>query len=250
MAVYKSEETQLENRYAHETTVVKPEPLVLCEGQADCYFYRAITDAIRLDTPSLPDVRFVDGGGKYALPKLIRGFRQRGEGVRVIADFDVLSSETPLRDIVEALGAGWPVHHALWRKVCNGVRAQRRASGEVIAKHDRSRLKEHEYGVGRTRQQVKQVRSDSSPWVRAKRWGRRTIPEELESSYEALAAALAGAGLFLVEVGELEGFVPGVGHHGSRWAGQVLKRYDVATAPELEHARCFVRRVLGSRVEV
>jgi hypothetical protein len=248
--VYKPEEAQLGNCVAYETTAVEAELFVLCEGRADCYFYRAITDAIRLDTTSRPDVRFLDGGGKYALPKLIRETRRRQKDVRVIADFDVLGTETPLCDIVEALGGGWSTFHALWREVHYGVRAQHRVPSEVVTKRDLGHRGKTQHGIGRTCQHVKRVRPGSPPWVRAKLWGRRVISEDLHDSYEALAASVAGTGLFLVKVGELEGFAPRVGHHGSRWAGQVLKRYDAATAPELEDARRFVRRVLSSPVEL
>jgi hypothetical protein len=231
---------------------VTSELLVLCEGQADCHFYGALAAAMRPDTPSSPEVRFLDGGGKYALPKLIGGFRQHGEDVRVIVDFDVLSTETPLSDIVEALSGNWPVYQALWREVQHGVRAQHRVQGEDVTERgvQPGRRKAQGRREDKTRRQVKQVWAGSSPWVRAKRCGRRMVPEDLKDSYRELAASLAAAGLFLVEVGELEGFVPWVGHHGSRWAGQVLKRYDAASAPELEEARRFVRHVLSSQVEV
>jgi hypothetical protein len=44
---------------------------------------------------------------------------------------------------------------------------------------------------------------------------------------------LRAAGLHVVEVGELEGFVRTVGGHGPRWVNEVLKR-DLASDPELE----------------
>ena len=50
-------------------------------------------------------------------------------------------------------------------------------------------------------------------------------------------------GLFIVPVGELEGFARSVGGHGPRWVNSVLIR-DLANDPELEGAREFVKKVL------
>lgn len=194
---------------------------------------------------SLPKATFLDGGGKYALPDLIGHHRRQRAMVRVISDFDVLRTESPLRDMVEALGGNWTGVQPVWQKIRHGVQTQHQERSATRAKGQKT--EELSFGHGKTRQQVKAVRANDLPWVQAKRWGRRAVPERLQGTCELLSSSLAEMGLFFVEVGELEGFVRGVGHHGARWAGQVLKRYDAASAPELEEARTFVQRVLKIR---
>ena len=50
-------------------------------------------------------------------------------------------------------------------------------------------------------------------------------------------------GLWIVPVGELEGFCRSEGKKGPSWVQNVLKKYDLRRAEELEEARAFVRRV-------
>lgn len=227
-----------------EPLKTKTELLVLCEGQADCYFYSAISDALRSTDLSLPKAIFLDSGGKYALPDLIRQHRRQGVDVRVIVDFDVLRTESPLHNVVEALGGDWTQVQPMWQKIRHGVQTQHQEGSAIKSKGQET--EEFSLGHGKTRQHIKAVRTNDLPWIQAKRWGRRAVPERLQDAYDLLNASLAEIGLFLVEVGELEGFVRGIGHHGARWAGKVLKRYDAASAPELEEARAFVRRVLDT----
>lgn len=54
---------------------------------------------------------------------------------------------------------------------------------------------------------------------------------------------LAKCGLFVVPVGELEGFARSVGGHGPKWVNSVLEK-NLATDNELEDARAFLRKVL------
>jgi hypothetical protein len=49
-------------------------------------------------------------------------------------------------------------------------------------------------------------------------------------------------GLFILEVGELEGFVRTIGNHGPKWANNVME-WDLVNDPELEVARQFVRNM-------
>jgi hypothetical protein len=62
---------------------------------------------------------------------------------------------------------------------------------------------------------------------------------------ERLLAALREIGLFVVEVSELEQFVPTVGGHGPSWVNEVHERGLHADA-SLTQARAFVKSVAGS----
>nr|WP_128797585.1 hypothetical protein [Corallococcus coralloides] len=57
---------------------------------------------------------------------------------------------------------------------------------------------------------------------------------------ETLLADLKRLGLFVVECGEMESFVPTVGGHGNAWLAEVLRK-DLRQDPHLEHARRFVQ---------
>ena len=54
---------------------------------------------------------------------------------------------------------------------------------------------------------------------------------------------LKEAGLLVVEVGEVEGFVPSVGNHGPKWVYEVMSK-DLKNDPELEAARQFTKQFM------
>ena len=111
------------------------ERVVLAEADADCRFYAAILDAILVDDIQHPDTMFIHCGGKDRMPKVLRALAAIGVGVSVVADFDVLRDENPLRGIVEALGGTWADIEGDWRRVKNAVEGTKPElnSDEVVA---------------------------------------------------------------------------------------------------------------------
>jgi hypothetical protein len=53
----------------------------------------------------------------------------------------------------------------------------------------------------------------------------------------------AAIGLWIVPVGELEGFCKSIGGHGPRWVQEVIETKDLATDSELARARSFVANI-------
>ena len=54
-------------------------------------------------------------------------------------------------------------------------------------------------------------------------------------------------GLWIVPVGEFEGFCKSVGDYGPRWVQQVIEQKNLADDAELEAARKFVQQMWASR---
>lgn len=97
--------------------------VVLCEGQADCRFYRTVAAHLRAGTPQLLAASFIAVGGKYAFHDAIRMRRGSGETMRAVAGFGLLGTETPLREVVDALGGVEHRCEPLWREVHRALRA-------------------------------------------------------------------------------------------------------------------------------
>ena len=61
--------------------------------------------------------------------------------------------------------------------------------------------------------------------------------------FQELQALCGKIGLWIVAVGELEGFCKSIPHHGPRWVQKVIELRDLRSDPELEPARKFVREI-------
>lgn len=227
------------------------ERVVICESDSDCRFYAAVADAIseRAYPARIPDIMYTHCGGKDRIPLVTRALRKVDVPVTVVADFDVFSSEHPLRSIVEAIGGAWSgAIESAWRLVKNSIDQKKPelVTAEVVAEIGTIMASVKEVIFPKAaRSAIEQVLRRSSPWSIAKQTGSTYVPQgDPSRAVAALLDSLRNIGVFVVECGELERFVPSVGDHGPGWVSEVMKK-DLASDPELDGARRFVARMHG-----
>jgi predicted ATPase len=222
--------------------------VIICESDPDCMFYSALLDIPEVHGPQYPDVLFVQAGGKHRMYLLAKALRALDVNVDVIADIDILNDETVLQNLVGALGGHWddiwkeagPLkseieQQKLWLDSSEVVREIK----EVLAKAPKSGV----FPQGLCGD-IKDTLGKVSPWQAIKSAGKEAIPRgDAFKHYLRLQDLCNAIGLWIVPVGELEGFCRSEGKKGPRWVQNVLKKYDLRTAEELEEARAFVRRV-------
>lgn len=238
-------------RYSNILDGLFHQKVVLCEGDSDCRFYSAVTDAL-FDSNTIeerrPDIMFTHCGGKDRLSVVIQSLRDLEVPISVVADFDVLNDEQPLKRIFEAMGGDWTSIVSDWLQVKNAVDGKRpEFNTEEVKRGIESVLSGISTALfpARATEQIQAVLRRSSPWSTAKSTGVYFVPGGQPSqACERLLTALELLGIFVVPVGELERFAKTVGGHGPAWVAEVLKQ-DLAKASELEPARQFVRKVVA-----
>ena len=88
----------------------------------------------------------------------------------------------------------------------------------------------------------------ASPWDAIKSSGELALPAgQATIHYRTLQSLCRDIGLWIVPVGELEGFCKLVGGHGPSWVQAVMEQFDLETAPELEEARKFVHQIWATK---
>lgn len=233
-------------RYSNILDGLFHEKVVLGESDSDCRFYAAVADAVcysRTPEAPRPDVMFTHCGGKARLPMVIRALRELDVPVACVTDFDVLSEEQPLRAIFEAAGGDWSdISHA-WKQVKTAIDSKKPelSSEEVIREIQTvlTGISDASFPAAAKRQ-INTILRRSSPWSNAKAVGKAVVPSgDPTVACNRLLLKLREYGIFVVEVGELEGFAKSVGNHGPAWVNQVLEK-DLKTDSELAAARDFV----------
>jgi hypothetical protein len=92
--------------------------------------------------------------------------------------------------------------------------------------------------------EIRDITRKASAWSEAKTIGDQFIPAgEATQQYQALSQKLQAQGIFIVPLGELEGFDKTIAGHGPAWVGGVMQK-DLAKDPALEKARQFVSLVV------
>jgi energy-coupling factor transporter ATP-binding protein EcfA2 len=225
--------------------------VVLCESDADCRFYAAVLDAIAEETEEgrREHVMFIHCGGKARMPVVIAALKELDVPVAVVADFDVLNSERPLRDICGAIGGRWADLADDWDLVRTSIESKK---PDLRAEDVIERIKEILDGVStatfpvEAKTKIQNVLRKSSPWAAAKTMGRQYVPRgAATNACDRLLFRLREHGVHVVPVGELECFCQSVDGHGPRWVNSVLVK-DLLKDSELGDAREFVSQVLRS----
>lgn len=220
-------------------------------SRPDCRFYQSVLDVIEQgeDEARRPDLLWTHCGGKARMPTVISALMAVDVPVRVVADFDVLREEQTLRRIVEGLGGDWSAVQSDWTVVKAALDSGARAPStgyvkeqleQVMAMVETATLREQDAT------KIRQLVRPDAGWDRTKRGGKAEVPQgDPSARVEQLLATLRSFGLFVVEVGELERFAPGVPGHGPAWVSAVHER-GLHADGSLTDAQAFVEAVVGS----
>jgi energy-coupling factor transporter ATP-binding protein EcfA2 len=223
--------------------------VIVCESDADCRFYSAITSAIYDTENSIsPDILFLHCGGKHRIPTAVRALAKLDVNVRVVADFDILNGINPLKNAYEELGGAWEEIEGDWKIVKASIDQKRPELETLELKKEIEAIFDSTIDKNFPKGKIVQIENalrKASPWAHAKEIGKSFIPNaDPTKAYERLNNKLIQRGLYIVEVGQLESFVKSVGDHGPKWVNNVMTK-DLKTDSELEVARRFIQRVIN-----
>ena len=235
-------------KYSSVLAGVFHERVIICESDADCLFYSSILDVPDVHKGHQLDVHFVHANGKDRMADLASTLVALDVPVDVIADIDILRNPSTFRKITEALGGDWSVIQPLVGAVKAGIEHRNPLLNSGQIKSGIKDILDEVPDIGGfPKEQQRQIESlfrSASPWEAVKQAGKAAIPQGQASlMFEQLTDSCKQFGLWIVPVGELEGFCRYVGGHGPGWVSRVLENYDLANAPELDDARVFMRDI-------
>ena len=239
-------------KYSSVMSGVFHERVIICEADADCMFYSSILDLSEVHGEHQPDILFVHANGKGRITALAKTLVALGVPVDVIADIDILRDTTAFRAIVESLGGDSTVvlplaeavkkaieHHKPW---LNAGEIKREIAGTLEEAPSSGEFPQH------LRSTIQALFRKASPWDAVKSAGESAIPSgDATKQFKELLGLTKQMGLWIVPVGELEGFSKSVGGHGPRWVQKVIEDRDLTADSELERARVFVREIWQSK---
>ena len=238
-------------KYSSVLSGVFHERVIICESDSDCTFYSSLLDLPEIHGGQQPDVLFVHANGKDRMAKLARALREIDVQVDVIADLDILKSTDVLKNIFETLGGEWVAIESMVRTVRCPIEQKPWSNAKEIKEAILEKLDTvpSEGAFPREkRSEIEAIFREARPWDAVKKAGETAIPAgQATQQFEVLKERCKQVGLWIVPVGELEGFCKSVGGHGPGWVQQVLEERDLSTDSNLQRARDFVREMWNSR---
>lgn len=202
-------------RYSNILSGLFHEMVVVCESDYDCLFYQAIMNAMYEQEGELaPNVLFTYCGGKSRAKDVVRALKAVDVPVISICDFDLVNSSQDFKGLIEAFGEDWEsIRSQGMKTVYDNINAKQGAGIDMKAL--------------------------------VKSTGKACLDGEAPAAYEKVNAICREAGLFIVPYGEMECFDRTINKKKKDWVYHVLENYDLATAPELNEARSFIRAIFG-----
>ena len=208
--------------------------VVLCESDSDCKMYSIVENFIKQSKGKYSETLFIHCGGKHRMSRIITSMRALKIDIRLIPDIDVLNDETVFKNIVEAYGIDWTSLQSDYNIIVSNLHSPKEKINRNDAKTTINRVLDASENQELSNREIKDIRSaisTISKWDALKSSGISAIPAgDATIAFRKLEQILRENGVYIVPVGELEGFVKEVGGHGPDWVNKVLEKYpDLST---------------------
>ena len=222
--------------------------VVVCESDTDCRFYSMIDAHLKKIAGRYPEALFVHCGGKQRLKVAVKALQSLNVPIKVVADMDMINDMQPyLKELAEIVGVEFDnAFNAAYNQLkatFNQDTGVRKSEVEALL----SEIVKNTKGDSLTAKAVDKIRSlteKKSRIGRIKTDGKSAIrPGDATRGFEYIDKCLKAKGVFLVPVGELEGFVRQVGGHGSTWLGNLMQEYPDLSNSVYNEAKAFVKEL-------
>ena len=236
-------------RYSRVFDGIFYQRVIIAESDSDCMFYSSILKTRSVTGDREPDVLFVHAAGKHRMARLAGTLRALDVHTSVIADVDILNEESAFRGLIESLGGVWAEVEGNWRAVKTAVEQVR---PPLTADQVKAMIEAELSAVGgispfpkESDRKIRRIFASVSPWDVVKQAGRSGIRGAgAVQHFDDLLEKCSQVGLWIVPVGELEGFCRTVqATHGPAFVERVLEKRELETDAELEEVRAFMRAI-------
>ncbi|MCK1381014.1 ATP-binding protein [Bradyrhizobium sp. 24] len=224
------------------------EAAIICEGESDARFFRALIDAITTEQRR-PDIRFYHFGGKDKVTSIAKALKLVSVPVVAVVDIDVLSDKAKFLALFSTMGGNAAEIEKDLTLLVSRVQSKRKdpTSIEVALELERiaNELRNTSSITDQSRKQIADIGKTPSPWQRIKEDGYRGFADAtLINAFQRISAASEAVGLLILKEGELEGFCRSFSRkHKSEWLASVLQ-LNLEEDEKLAEARSFATNLL------
>lgn len=206
--------------------------------------YSIIENYIKQTEGKYSEALFIHCGGKHRMAKIATAMRALNIDVSLITDIDVLNDETVFKNITEAFAISWTSIRSDYNIIVSNLHSPKEKINRNDAKTTINRVLDASANRELSNREIKEIRtaiSTISKWDALKSSGIPAIPAgDATVAFRRMEQILRENGIYIVPVGELEGFVKEVGGHGPDWVNKVMERYPDLSAEVYTQVRQFI----------
>lgn len=232
-------------KYSNIMSSLFHKTVVLCESDSDCKLYSAIDNYLKQAEGKYSETLFIHCGGKQRMAKTAGALKALNIDVKLIPDIDVLNDENILKGITDTFGIEWESIKPDYNNIVCNLHSPRETINRSEVRSIIDNVLNASNDAKLSLNEIKQIQDSVkviSKWDGVKHGGKQALPAgNATKSFERLDEIFRNHNIFLVPVGELEGFVKTVGGHGTEWVNGVLEQYPDLNNPIYKDLREFIQ---------
>jgi len=221
--------------------------IVLCESDSDCKLYSLIESYIKQKQGAYSETFFIHCGGKQRMPKTAKALLSLNVDVRIIPDIDILNDEHTVKSIAEVFGISWDDIISDLKIIAANLHSKKDKIDRENAKKIINEILDSSKEKILSSKEIKGIQDVlkvTSKWNDIKHGGVNNIPSgDARKAYNNIEKRFRDHHIYLVPVGELEGFVREVGGHGPEWVNKVLETYPDFNASVYDTIIEFIKHI-------
>ena len=205
----------------------------VCEADADRAFYQTAADKFQTDQ----QVLYIHAQNKQTIGKVAELLRGAEIPVCSVVDIDILSSVKDFNGLVRAVTGSSPTpeERSLVQRIGEAVTGMPEDAVlqnlvEAVAEFS-GQLERGEHDLIGARTSLNRLKKHTTKWTLVKSRGIDGLTGEIRSQAEQLINDLAGKGVFIVPVGELEGWIDLGTRRKNRWIVKALEYLGEGNCP-------------------
>lgn len=216
-------------KYSNIMSSLFHKSVVLCESDADCKLYSIIENYLKQADGKYSETLFIHCGGKHRMSKIVTALRSLDINVKLITDIDVINDMVVFKGIVESFGLQWSSLQTHYNNIVGNLHSPKEKIKREEARTVINSILDSSKSSDISNKDLAEIETAIKPiskWTPIKKGGVSALPAgDATASYKHIDKILKDAGIHIVPVGELEGFIKEVGGHGPEWVNMVLEKY-------------------------
>lgn len=199
--------------------------VVVCEADADRTVYQAVSTLVFNNQ----EVLFVHSHNKQTLKDVASLLLNAKIPVVVVADIDLLNDEYDYKQLIETFSSGIIPKHLLEKRKLIADEVNKNSDEEILGillhniKELLEQLEEKEHSLDGAKGALNRIRRETSKWKLPKSVGIEGFPGAVKTIAQDLISELKEFNIFIVPVGELEGWIDVGTSKKNKWIIKALE---------------------------
>ena len=207
--------------------------VVVCEAESD----RIIYNTVAIHEHSNQEILFIHAHNKQTVKDVVKLLKNASIPTVAVIDLDILNSETDLSNAIESFDSSFDKTMVLSLRSEIADYIEGISEIEILMKLKDNilelslQLDKNEHTLSGARGALNRIRRESNKWSQVKNDGLDAFKSPYKEKTQLIIDELLKLGLFIVPVGELEGWIK-LGVRKNRWVLSALEEIYANRCPE------------------